>query len=94
MLSQNKKAWDSHLKYAVCVDWVRINRSIVTYMFQLVYGLEAIFPIQIILLLMNLLQYQEVEEDDMQIRISQLIELQQVRDRVQIKSQEHQERVK
>ena len=63
-------------------------------MFQLVYGLEAIFPIQIILLLMNLLQYQEVEEDDMQIRISQLIELQQVRDRVQIKSQEHQERVK
>jgi hypothetical protein len=43
---------------------------------------------------MKLIQEEEVESDDMQRRINQLIEVQHVRDRVQIKSQDHQARMK
>jgi hypothetical protein len=59
MLSQNKKAWDSHLKYVVWADRVSIKRSIGTSPFQLVYGMEAIFPIQLSLPVMKLLQYEK-----------------------------------
>jgi hypothetical protein len=62
MLSQNKKAWDSHLKYAVWVDRVNIKRSIGTSPFQLVYGLEVIFPIQLSLHVMKLLQDEEANQ--------------------------------
>jgi transposase InsO family protein len=89
MLSQNKKAWDSHLKYAVWEDRVNTKRSIGTSPFQLVYGLEAIFPIHLSLPVMKLLQNEEEESDDMQRRISQLIEVQHTREHVQIKSQIH-----
>jgi hypothetical protein len=65
MLSQNKKAWDSHLKYVVWEDRVSIKISIGTSPFQLVYGLEAIFPIQLILPVMKLLQDEEEKSDDM-----------------------------
>jgi len=59
MLSKNKKAWDSHLKYVVWEDIVSIKRAIGTSPFQLVYGLEAIFPIQLNLLVMKLRQDEE-----------------------------------
>ena len=43
---------------------------------------------------MKLLQYVEIESDDMQRRINQLIEIHHVREQVQIKSQAHQARIK
>jgi hypothetical protein len=43
---------------------------------------------------MKLLQDEEAESDDMQRRINQLIEVQQVRDQVQLRSQAHQARMK
>ena len=43
---------------------------------------------------MKLFQYKEENSDDMQRRINQLIEVQQVRDQVQLRSQAHQERMK
>jgi hypothetical protein len=75
MLSQNKKPWDSHLKYVVWVDIVSIKRAIGTSPFQLVYGFESIFPIQIDLPVMKLLQDEVEELNDMQRRINQLIEV-------------------
>jgi hypothetical protein len=92
VLSQNKKAWDSHLKYVVWEDRVSIKRSLGTSPFQLVYGLEAIFPIQLSLPCDETLQDEEVESYDMKRRINQLIEVQQVRDQVQLRSQAHQEK--
>jgi hypothetical protein len=56
MLSQNKKGWDSHLKYAVWEDRLSKTRSFGNSPFQLVYGLEAIFHIHMILPVMKLLQ--------------------------------------
>jgi hypothetical protein len=60
MLSENKKERDSHLKYVISEDKVSIKRAIGTFHFQLVYGLEAIFPIQLNLPMMKLLQDEEI----------------------------------
>jgi hypothetical protein len=59
MLSKNKRAWDSHLKYDFWEDRVSIKRAIGISPFHLVYGLEAIFPIQLSLPVMKLLQDEE-----------------------------------
>jgi hypothetical protein len=61
MLSQNNKEWDSHLKHVVWADRVNIKRAIGTSPFQLMYWLEAIFPIQPNLPVMKLLQDEEIE---------------------------------
>jgi hypothetical protein len=59
MLSQNKKAWDSHLKYALWDDRISTKRSIGTSPFQLVYGIDVVFPIHLGLPVMKLLQDEE-----------------------------------
>jgi hypothetical protein len=82
MLSQNKKEWDSQLKYAFWVDIVRIKRSIGNYPFQLVYRLEDIFPIQLSLPVMKLLQDEEAKSNDMQRIINQLTKVQQLMEQV------------
>ena len=46
MLFQNKRIWDIKLKYALWADKVIVKRSIGTSPFQLVYGIDAIFPFQ------------------------------------------------
>jgi hypothetical protein len=59
-----------------------------------VYGAYDIFPIHLSWPEMKLLQDEEEKSYEMQRRINQLIEVQQVREQVQIKSQVHQERIK
>ena len=49
LLETNQKRWDSKLKFALWADRVTDKRSIRTSPFKLVYGIEAIFPIQLIL---------------------------------------------
>jgi hypothetical protein len=69
MLSQNNKAWDSHLQYAVWADILSIKRSIGTSPFHMVYEMVAIFPIELSLPMMKLLQDEKEEPNDMQRRI-------------------------
>jgi len=45
LLEDNKKNWDSKLKYALWVNRVTIKKSTWNYPFKLVYGTEAVFPI-------------------------------------------------
>ena len=45
--SQNKRSWDSMLKYALWVDMITTKKSIRTSHFQLVYGTDVVFPIQL-----------------------------------------------
>ena len=44
MLFQNKRVWDTMLKYALWVDRVNTKKAIGTSPFQVVYGVDAIFP--------------------------------------------------
>ena len=73
MLEQNKKAWDSHLKYALWADRISTKRSINTSHFQLTYGTNVIFPIHLGVPVMKLLQQEDGEETPMQRRMNQII---------------------
>ena len=47
MLFQKKRAWDTMLKYALWEDRVTIKKAIDTSPFQLFYGTDDIFPVQL-----------------------------------------------
>jgi len=64
-LEDKKKNWDSKLKYALWADKVTIKRSTGNSPFKLVYGTEAVFPIQLALPVAKFLQLDQNEEEDM-----------------------------
>ena len=47
LLKQNKRSWDSMLKYTLWADGITVKKAIGTSPFQLVYGTDAVFPIQL-----------------------------------------------
>jgi hypothetical protein len=69
LLEDNKKAWDSKLKFSLWADRVTTKRSLGISPFQLVYGIEAIFPTHLSLHMENFLQDYQGEPDDMVRRI-------------------------
>eukprot|EP00253_Pinus_taeda_P028346 PITA_28346 len=56
LLDDNKKNWDSKLKYALWADRVTIKKSTGNSPFKLVYGTEVVFPIQLTLPVAKFLQ--------------------------------------
>ena len=94
LLETNQKSWDSKLKFALWADRVTEKRSIGTSPFKLVYGTEAIFPIQLILPVEKFFQEEEDEPNDMVRRTVDLVELQQVKEHVIGKLEAHQQRIK
>ena len=77
LLEENKKNWDSKLKFALWADRVTIKKSIGTSPFKLVYGTDAIFPVQLILPVARFFQGEKTESNDMVRRMLDLVELQQ-----------------
>jgi hypothetical protein len=77
LLEDNKRNWDSKLKFALWADRVTTKKSIGNSPFKLVYGTEAVFPIQLTLPVAKFLQEEQNEEDDMAKRISDLAEVHQ-----------------
>jgi hypothetical protein len=88
------KAWDSNLKFALWVDRVTTKRSLGVSPFHIVYGVEAIFPTHLSLLVENFLQDYQGEHDDMVRRIQQLVEVKQAREQLLDKDQYHQQKIK
>lgn len=76
MLDQNKRAWDSHLKFSLWVDRISTKISIGTSPFQPVYGTDVIFPIHLGVPVMKLLQDDDYEYDPSQRRNYQIVEVQ------------------
>lgn len=76
LLEQNKKAWDSKLKFPLWDDRLTIKKSINTSPFQMVYVTEVVFPVQLAISVAKCLQDHEVEPNDMTKRIYQIIEVQ------------------
>jgi len=70
------------------------KRSIGTSPFKLVYGTEAIFPIQLILPVAKFFQEEQDEPNDMVRRMLDLVELQQVREQMMERSEAHQKNIK
>ena len=93
-METNKKRLDSKLKFALWANMVTNKTSIGTSPLKLVYGTEAIFPIQLILPLEKFFQEEEDEPNDMVRRMMDLVELQQIREQFIGKSKAHQQRIK
>ena len=94
LLEDNKKNWDAKLKYALWADRVTIKKSTGSSPFKLVYGTDAIFPIQLTLHVAKLLQTAQDEEDDIANRITNLTELYQIREQLIEKATAHQKKIK
>jgi len=87
LLEDNKKTWNKKLVNALWVDRLTIKKSVGTSPYQLVYGMEVVFPSSLGTPVMKLLQELQVEPNDIQRRINQTIHLQQTREEVYIRSQ-------
>jgi hypothetical protein len=80
LLEENKKNWDSKLKFSSWVDRVTIKKSIGTSPFKLVYGTDAIFPVKLVLLVAIFFQEEKTESNNMVGRMLDLVEPQQVQE--------------
>jgi len=93
-LQENKKSWHKKLVFALWADRLTTKRSIGMSPYQLVYGIEAVFPTSLGVPVMKLLQDVQADPNDSQRRINQMIHLQQSREDVFNKTQVIQENVK
>jgi hypothetical protein len=73
---------------------VTTKRSLGVSSFQLVYGVEAIFPSQLALPVEKFFQDYQGEPDDMIRRMQQLVEVQQTREQILDKAHEHQQKIR
>jgi transposase InsO family protein len=77
VLDENKRSWNVHLKYALWANRISTKISIGVSPFQMVYGTDAILPINLALPVMKLWQDQNEKPNPVTRRINQLIEVQQ-----------------
>ena len=82
MLEENKKNWHEKLVNALWADRLTTKRSIGTSPYQLVYGMEVVFPSSLGIPVIKSLQEVQAEPNDIQRRINQTIHLQQTREEV------------
>ena len=82
LLEINKKSWHKKLVNALWADQVSQNKSICMSPFELLYGVDTVFPTSLAVPVVKLLQDAGSEDDHMQRRINQMIHLQQTRDEV------------
>jgi hypothetical protein len=94
LLEENKKAWDSKIKFSLWADRVTTKRSLGISPFQLVYGTKVVFPSQLALPVEKFFQDHQGEPDDMIRRIHQLVEVQQYREQVMDITHDLQQRIK
>ena len=79
IVGDNKRSWDSKIKYALWVDRITKKASTGKSPFELVYGLEAQLPVHLTFPVYQLLQEFDIEETTLQNRINQLVELDEIR---------------
>jgi hypothetical protein len=94
VLSENKKSWHVHLKYALWENRIGTKQSIGTSPFQMVYGTDVVLPINLALLVMKLWQDEKEEPIHVTRRINHLNEVQQHRAEVDERLQKYQDNMK
>jgi hypothetical protein len=75
VVGENKKSWDSKIKYAVWADRITMKTSMGKTPFELVYGLEAKLPVNLQIPILRFAQQYDTDAEAIQGRINQLIEL-------------------
>ena len=76
VLRKNKKSWHVHLKYTLWENQIGMKKSIDTSPFQMVYGTNAVLPINPTLPVMKIWQDEKEEPNHVTRRINQPIEVQ------------------
>ena len=94
LLEDNKKTWNKRLVNSLWADRLATKKSIGTSPYQLVYGMDVVFPSSLGVSVMKMIQELQVESNDIQRRINQTIHLQQTREEVYDKSQVIQDKIK
>ena len=94
MLTENNKSWDSKLKYGFWADIINTKKSLGTSPFQLVYGVDVVFPTQLGKPVLKFLQEEIVDPNDIQRRIFQIIEVQQKREALDQRTEAYQNKIK
>eukprot|EP00253_Pinus_taeda_P032799 PITA_32799 len=94
LLEINKKSWHKRLVNALWADQVSQKKSIGTSPFELVYGVDTVFPSSLAAPVVKLLQEASSEEDPMQRRLNQMVHLQQTREEVFKNTSKLQEKIK
>ena len=90
MLFENKRSWDTKLKFALWPDdRVTIKKSIGTSPFQLVYGIDAFFPVQLVTPVIKFMQEIEEKPDDIKRRMFQIVQLEQEREAIKDTTEKH-----
>ena len=82
LLEINKKSWHKKLVHALWADRVNQKKSIGMSPFDLVYGVDTVFPSSLVAPVVKLLQEVGSQDDPMQRRLNQIIHLQQTREDV------------
>ena len=93
-INENQKNWDSQLKFSLWANRITSKRATGKSPYELVYGREAVFPIQLALPVARFMQEIQEEPDDMTRRINQLVELEETRNQVSQRLIEYQEKMK
>jgi transposase InsO family protein len=89
LLEDNKRAWDSKIKFSLWANRVTTKKPLGTSPFQLVYGTEAVFPTQLALPVAKFFQDYEGDTDHMVRRIHHMVEVQQIMEHVMDTSHNH-----
>ena len=82
LLEDNKKSWHTKLVHALWVDRLTLRKSIGMSPYQLMYGIDAIFPTSLGVPVMKLIQEVQSKDSYMIRRINQTIHLQKTREEV------------
>jgi len=80
LLEINKKSWNKRLVHALRADRISQKKSIGMSPFEMVYGVDTVFPSTLAAPVVRLLQEVGSEEDPVQRRLNQMIHLQQTRE--------------
>ena len=75
LLEDNKKTWNKKLVNAIWADKLTTKKSTSTSPYQLVYGMDVVFPSSLGVPMMSIIQEMQVEPNDIQRRINQTIHL-------------------
>ena len=95
LLDRNPKDWHTQLRYALWADRTRVKESIGITPFHMVYGQDPVFPIQLKIPTLRFIQeYYDENEDRVQVRLTQLMQLDEKRDEALKKFAKHQGVVK
>ena len=94
LLDENKKSWDSKLKYGLWDNMINTKNSLGISLFQLVYGVDVIFPTELGIPVLKLLHREVEEPNEIQRRIFHIIEVQQRREALNVNIGAYQSKVR